>query len=86
MQTVSHVGQRIRDDGIVILDTKRPLGGLLKQAGRRAGLMFQSSPNALDIVASSALLLHADGLTAPKKWFDQWWQTTGDPEETDGFD
>lgn len=49
-------------------------------------LLSHPSANALDIVASSALLVHAVRLTAPKKWFDQWWQTTGDPEETDGFD
>lgn len=86
MHTVCHGGQRIRDDGIVIVCVQKPLGGLLKPVDRRASPITHQSPNALDIVASSTLLVHAIGLTAPKKWFDQWWQTTGDPEETDRLD
>lgn len=84
MLSVWHGGQRI-GDGIVIVWVQRFLGGLLKPVERRVSLLTASSANALDIVASSTLLIHAVRLTASKKWFDQWWQRTGDPEETDGF-
>lgn len=81
MQTVRRGRQRIRNGHRHCLDAN-----ILKQVTGEQACRSNSSANTLDIVASSTLLVRAVGLTASKKWFDQWWQTTGDPEETDGFD
>lgn len=64
MLSVWHGGQRIGDGIVIVWVQQRFLGGLLKPVERRVSLLTASSANALDIVASSTLLIHAVRLTA----------------------